>query len=50
MHIIPYIMLLVESMSDELIDKMLEHPRFLDVTMKKVGSRIEYEHVSSLII
>jgi hypothetical protein len=36
-------------MSEELLEKMLAHPRFLDVAMKKVGSRIEYEHVSELI-
>ena len=24
---------------------MLEHPKFMDVAMRKVGARIEYEHV-----
>jgi hypothetical protein len=41
-------MFAVESLSDELLEKMLAHPKFLDVAMKKVGSRIEYEHVSEL--
>ena len=35
----------VESLSNEMLEKMLEHPRFLDIAMRKVGARIEYEHV-----
>ena len=40
-----YIQFTVETLSNEMLEKMLEHPRFLDIAMKKVGSRIEYEHV-----
>jgi len=38
----------VQSLADDMLERMLSHPRFLDIAMRRVGSRIEYEHVRYL--
>ena len=49
MHFQNFDLFTVESLVDNMLDKVLEHPRFLDIAMRKIGTRMQQEHVSDLL-
>ena len=49
MHFQNFDLFTVESLVDNMLDKVLEHPRFLDIAMRKIGTRMQQEHVSDVL-
>ena len=40
----------VECLANNVLDKVLENDKFLDVAMRKIGSRMQQEQVSPLYV